>query len=520
MNILYLTVASDDYVDGVIALYNSLKKHDNFNHDFKIIYHPQYCPLSEYSKNKLLNIYNKFIFQESNLNEFKVENLKIKHPRFNYACLLSFYAFNQPNYDKIIFLDSDLIFLKSIKHLETLEGEFISAIDKPSKIDFFKPILKSNKLQINVGLMIISGKHNSLETFNKLIKIMKSKRRVKLPDQEVINEYLDNEIIVLLPLEYNKQVREFYTDDKIENLDKIIQENICLHFCGPKPWLEGNIRTKKMETIWFEYFNIFGKRITEYQLNNFENEITIGIKTFLRPKSLKYCLMRLRQYYKKIKILVADDSVELNKIINKKFCNRFNCEYLDLPFDTGLGYGRNQMILKTKTKYYLTLDDDSLIDYRFDLKKLYELIETTDRDLISVQRGVTKRHSKHYYHYFHSVDKYSNENYGKYFIRYDQKMSKDRLIKNILGFDLYQAHLINENYLGKTNILKNNLYENDIKIGQHQLHFSKLYLKNIKIGYCPNLIIGEKIHYPKEYLEYRTRKTNWIKPNDIILWKI
>jgi glycosyltransferase involved in cell wall biosynthesis len=251
-----------------------------------------------------------------------------------------------------------------------------------------------------------------------------------------------------------------------------------------------------------------------------EQNITIGIKTFIRSSSLKYCLMRLRQRYKTITILVADDSTPEYKKINKTLCNRFKAEYLDLPFDTGLGYGRNQMIKKCKTKYYLTLDDDSLIDDRFDLNKLFLLIENTNLDIISCQRGVKKRQSKHYYHFFHSVDKISNERYGKYIIKYDQNMSNDRLIKNNINLRLYQCHLINENYIGKTNILQNNLYENDIKIGQHQLHFSKLFLNNIKIGYCPDIIIGEKVNYPEEYLKYRGRKGIWIKPDDIIMNKI
>lgn len=251
-----------------------------------------------------------------------------------------------------------------------------------------------------------------------------------------------------------------------------------------------------------------------------ENNITIGIKTFLRPKSLKFCLLRIRQKYKKIKIFVADDSTDEIKKINKKFANKYRAEYFDLPFDVGLGYGRNYMINNCDTKYYLTLDDDSLIDDRFDLNKLYQLIEDTNLDLISCQRGVSKKSSKHYYHYFHNVEKKSNENYGQYLIKYDNNMTENRKIKNNTNLDLYKAHLVNENYLGKTNILKNNLYEDDIKIGQHQLHFSKLYLNNVKIGYCPNIIIGEKVNYPDEYLKYRTRRQVWVKAGDIKMIKI
>jgi len=247
----------------------------------------------------------------------------------------------------------------------------------------------------------------------------------------------------------------------------------------------------------------------------FQENITIGIKTFLRPTSLKYCLMRLRQYFPKIKILVADDSTEEIKKINQKLSQKFNAEYLDLEFDSGLGFGRNKMIEKTTTKYYLTLDDDSLIDNRFDLSKLYQLMEETNLDIIACQRGVNKKASKHYYHFFDSVKKTSEERFGKYLIYYDQEMKPERKINNQLKMNLYQTHLINENYIGKTEILKKNLYQNEIKIGQHQLHFAKLFLNKVSIGYCPDIIIGEKVNYPEEYLKYRSRKGTWIKPDDI-----
>ncbi|ADO67284.1 hypothetical protein crov251 [Cafeteria roenbergensis virus] len=63
------------------------------------------------------------------------------------------------------------------------------------------------------------------------------------------------------------------------------------------------------------------------------------------------------------------------------------------------------------------------------------------------------------------------------------------------------------------------LYEDNIKIGQHQLHFAKLYLNKVNIGYCPDIIIGEKINYPEEYLKYCSRKGTWIKPEDIKMIK-
>lgn len=255
MNILYITVASNDYIDGVIALYKSIKKqHPEFNNDFKIVYHQQYCPLNQDSKNKLLSLYNNFIFQEATLDEFKITNMKIKHPRFNYACLLSLYAFNQPNYDKVLFLDSDLIFIKPFNYILDIDADFIGVKDNNRKYQVNKKIIKTNKMEVNVGLLIINKKYNNQETFNKLIQIMHSKNIVKLPDQEVINNFFNNKEILFLPLEYNRQVREFYPNNKIQDFKN--NNDICLHFCGPKPWHGGIPKISLMEKIWWEYYNL------------------------------------------------------------------------------------------------------------------------------------------------------------------------------------------------------------------------------------------------------------------------
>lgn len=255
MKTLYLTVASDDYVPGVIALIKSIKKHHPyFNLDFKIIYHDKYCPLKDKSKNELLKVYNKFIFQKVTLEEFKVNNLKIKHPRFNYACLLSFFAFNQNLYDKVVFLDSDLIFLKKFRYIEKINADFIGTKDSINKYKSNCVIKKDKGININVGLFIVNKKYNNKKTFDDLINLMNEKRRVKLPDQEIINSYFDGRDIYLLPLEYNRQVREFYTNDKYNNLKK--NDDVCLHFCGPKPWLGGIAKTSLAEKIWWEYYKL------------------------------------------------------------------------------------------------------------------------------------------------------------------------------------------------------------------------------------------------------------------------
>ena len=149
-----------------------------------------------------------------------------------------------------------ILFINKYKQIEDIEGDFIIAIDKPTKnIYYLKDILKTPQIHVNVGLFIVGKKYNNLETFNKLIEIMHSKKRVKLPDQEIINSFFDNKNIVLLPLSYNRQVREFYPNNKLYHFKRLKHKEICLHFCGPKPWHGGIEKTSEMEKIWWQYYN-------------------------------------------------------------------------------------------------------------------------------------------------------------------------------------------------------------------------------------------------------------------------
>jgi hypothetical protein len=42
----------------------------------------------------------------------------------------------------------------------------------------------------------------------------------------------------------------------------------------------------------------------------------------------------------------------------------------------------------------------------------------------------------------------------------------------------------------------------------------------VNIGYCPDIIIGEKPNYTEEYLKYRSRKGIWVQPDDVKMIKI
>jgi len=93
-------------------------------------------------------------------------------------------------------------------------------------------------------------------------------------------------------------------------------------------------------------------------------DVTVGIKTFKRDKKLFNLLNSLQKWNFK-EVIVADDS-NISPEKRKKYEDmkkKIPLTVLELPFDTGLSQGRNEIVKNTKTKYILFLDDD-MIPYK------------------------------------------------------------------------------------------------------------------------------------------------------------
>ncbi len=109
--------------------------------------------------------------------------------------------------------------------------------------------------------------------------------------------------------------------------------------------------------------------------NEWQEHITIGIKTILRPTYLKNCLDSIRLFYPNIKVIVLDDSNDTIKAMNKK-----NAElYSGIDMDQNITIGTISTI---STKYMVAIDDNIIFNYQTDLKKMYEFLEETNYDII------------------------------------------------------------------------------------------------------------------------------------------
>ena len=103
------------------------------------------------------------------------------------------------------------------------------------------------------------------------------------------------------------------------------------------------------------------------------DDVTIAIKTFERPESLKDLLVSIRKFYPQTPIIVADDSkIPYTPQMARDFSN---IECISLPFDVGISVGRNAMLKRIKTKYFVLCDDDLLFYEQTMLEKFKKILD-------------------------------------------------------------------------------------------------------------------------------------------------
>lgn len=112
-------------------------------------------------------------------------------------------------------------------------------------------------------------------------------------------------------------------------------------------------------------------------------DITAIIKTILRPRCFRRTVESLLSCYPTIRVLVADDSpkpyaIEIAADLRAK---GFNIEAVAIPYDTGLGAGRNYLLNLVRTPLFLLVNDDCEFYEHSDILKLRDAIQLGGFDI-------------------------------------------------------------------------------------------------------------------------------------------
>ena len=219
-----------------------------------------------------------------------------------------------------------------------------------------------------------------------------------------------------------------------------------------------------------------------------EDHTTIIIKTFERPECLNNLIDSIRSRYKKILILIADDSRKPLDIIGDRI------EYYRLPFDVGLSVGRNFLLNKVKTKYFLLLDDDHFFIDNTDLNKMFCLLENCPKlDLISgLVKNIYKRGSD--LGFFYGILQYNG---GTLYLH------KECDCGTICGINRYDV--VENFFMSKTKKISKIMWDAQLKLHEHKDFFIRCKKDGIVVAMDSDIIIGHDKNTKKSTF-YKTRR--------------
>lgn len=249
--------------------------------------------------------------------------------------------------------------------------------------------------------------------------------------------------------------------------------------------------------------------------------LSVLIKTFDRRKSLVKLLQSLQRWHPDLPVLIADDS---KAPYRDEILSRFpqlNIQYYTLPFDTGLAAGRNYLLGKLTTPYFLLCDDDFVIDHRINLATT---LTTIEQEQLDIGGG--------------SLLNYTTANNLRRFARImltPSMATRFVLHKPTPGFytgnytiegnnctlsisyrkpaePIYYCDIVSNFFIGKTVSIKIiHGWDEEYKIGEHEDFFYRAKLHGLKVALLDDFLIS---HYPvanSRYLQYRQRAVSFRK---------
>jgi glycogenin glucosyltransferase len=237
----YFTMASDEFVPGAVCLIKSLRKFTNKPINVLNL------SLSK-SNRQLLENYGVSIHDVPRLSSIQARTQPWHtNPEFANNCFNKIHLWNR-NYDKLIYLDSDILVMKDIDHLFELEHAFSAcssfAIYKDNDIKYCgwsADLFNAGVLVLKPDILVFAD-------------LMEKKDVVYCPndpsDQGLLNFYYKNRWNRLKPI-YNFTRRVF---DTVPQKWKEWREEICIiHYTLDKPW--NKKLDSEIDKLWWECYN-------------------------------------------------------------------------------------------------------------------------------------------------------------------------------------------------------------------------------------------------------------------------
>ena len=208
--------------------------------------------------------------------------------------------------------------------------------------------------------------------------------------------------------------------------------------------------------------------------------VTFIIKSFMRPGCLERLISSIRIRYPDVDIMVADDGPEI--------VSRNDAKVFNLPFDTGLSYGRNYLVDRVSTEYFLLMDDDHVFEDSTKVEKLLHPLKHGPFDLVGAQ--VLEAAGPFPWQGLMEIDgtclTMKPGNRGEY-----EATQKVDFCHNF--------------FAAKTEAIRRVRWDDTFKMGEHTDFFLRAMQAGLSIGYRPDVRVFHAPEKSGEYGRFRNR---------------
>lgn len=426
-NYTYMTMlTNDNYVYGVIMLFDSLQK-------VKSQYPLTVLVTEDVAEATLeilsqLNISYKQV--QSNLlpkNIFE-NNILINQSKAGqyYNIFTKFEVFNQIEYEKIIYLDADILVLKNLDHL----------FKKPHMTAAFENEYYNKKNIFNTGCLVISP---SMEEYNKIISfyndIIQTNNQEFISDQSILNSFYSN-WKDKIELHLNKYYNIFANQVLDQDLEQIKTNGFFIHFVDRKPW---KFAVKKEEEKYSEYYYELAKNNILSYSNSFDwativKKVKLSIYAICKNEK-EYIDKWVKCFTKADYVCVldtgsTDGTWELLQEYSKIYPNLIISQEIISPWRFDAARNKSLTLVPKDTTLYFMMDLDEIIkedNWVDEIKRRWD--PSFDRAVYQYYRNVDEHdqvlrdipefriHTKEWDHYVNMVhENLVRRNNDKYFI--------------------------------------------------------------------------------------------------------
>ncbi len=225
------------------------------------------------------------------------------------------------------------------------------------------------------------------------------------------------------------------------------------------------------------------------------DEVTAIIKTFESPLCLDRLIRSIRRFYPGLRVLVADDSIHPKP--------RDDVQYIRLPPDVGLSAGRNALLARVDTPFFLLLDDDFEFHAATRIDRLARVV-ATGRVSIAAGEFLNLRWKRKFWGLYKKRKLRPSPYHG--LIERDGDQLKLTRGCRSQEDDYFLCDLVNNFFVARTSDVKAmGGWDEDLKLNEHLEFFLRAKQHGLPVAYIPQVSVLHWRERSAGYDEYRNR---------------